>query len=112
MAIHNSLSLGEKLENEVTAAVESGMYASKEALLHDAVKTLLAARPELRIAVACKLYESGDYSLGKAAEWSGISIEAMKEELHQKGIERHSDHSISSIQQMAQKALQQSGKAN
>jgi predicted HTH domain antitoxin len=110
MAIHRTLSLTPDLENEVTAAVESGMYESKEDLIHDAVYTLMAARPDLRIAVACKLYESGDFSLGKASEWSGLSIEAMKEELRQRGIERRVDDSAVDIERMAQKALQQSNR--
>jgi predicted HTH domain antitoxin len=111
MMSYRTLSLSPDLENEVAAAVESGMYESKEDLIHDAVYTLLAARPDLRIAVACKLYESGDFSLGKASEWSGISIEAMKAELGQRGINCQSTQSTADIEGMARNALQQSNRA-
>ena len=43
----------------------------------------------LRDEVACKLYEKDIFSLGRAAEWAGLSIEEIKESLHRKGIARH-----------------------
>lgn len=36
---------------------------------------------ELRVSIACKLYENEDVSLGKAAEIVGTSIEEMKKNL-------------------------------
>ena len=80
--------LSPKLRDELAAVTEAGLYENEEAFLSDAVRTFLAARPDLREAIACKLYERGDFSLGRGAEWSGLSIEAMKAALHRRGITR------------------------
>ena len=73
--------------------------------LADAVHTILAARPDLREAVASKLYERGSFSLGRAAEWAGISIEAMKEALHRHGVSRQAPEGPSEVEAMAREAL-------
>jgi len=94
-----------ELDEELAAVTETGLYESREAFLSDAVDTLLAARPDLREAVACKLYEKEALSLGRAAEWAGLSIEAMKDALHRRGISRQAPESPSEIEAMAQAAL-------
>jgi predicted HTH domain antitoxin len=94
-----------ELEEELTAVAETGLYASKEAFLADAVHTILAARPDLREAVASKLYEKGSFSLGRAAEWAGLSIEAMKEALHRRGISRQAPEGPSEVEAMARELL-------
>lgn len=99
-----------ELDEEVAAATETGLYESREAFLADAVHTLLAARPDLREAVACRLYEKGAFSLGRAAEWSGLSIEAMKEALHRRGISREAPESAAEVEAMALKALKSAGR--
>jgi len=45
--------------------------------------------PELKLKVITKAYESGEISLGKAAELMGVSQEEMKEILREKGIKLH-----------------------
>ena len=40
-----------------------------------------AARPDVRLSIACKLYERGYISLGETAEMSGMDIVAMKDAL-------------------------------
>jgi predicted HTH domain antitoxin len=94
------------LEAELTVVTEAGLYESREAFLSDAVATLFAARPDLRETVACKLYEKGLFSLGRAAEWSGLSIEEIKESLHRRGIVRQSSADLSEIQAMAKASLE------
>jgi predicted HTH domain antitoxin len=89
------------LEEELAAITETGLYKSQEAFLKDAVNTFLAARPDLRETIACRLYEKGIFSLGRAAEWSGLSIEEMKESLHHRGIRRESSESLEEIEEMA-----------
>src|SRR3954453_22484635 len=95
-----------ELEEELTAVAETGLYTSREAFLADAVHTILAARPDLREAVASKLYEKGSFSLGRAAEWAVLSIEAMKEALHRRGISRQAPEGPSEVEAMAPGGLE------
>ncbi len=96
-------SLPPNLQEELAALTETGLYATQEAILIDAVRTLLAARPDLRQAIGCRLYEKGRLSLGRAAEWTGLTIEEMKEVLHQKGIRRQTEEDPAVIEAMARK---------
>jgi len=90
--------------------VDAGLYDNEESFLADAVRTLLAARPDLRETIACKLYERGIFSLGKAAEWTGLSIESMKEVLHRHGIERTAPETPAETEVMAHEALRSAGR--
>lgn len=94
------------LEDEVTAVVDSGLYRDAESFVSDAVHTLFAARPDLRIEAACNLYGRGIFSLGKAAEWSGLTIEGMKEALHRQSVERIAPESLDELEAMARFALE------
>ena len=94
------------LEEELAAVAQTGLYGSREAFLSDAVNTLLAARPDLREAVACTLYEKESLSLGGAAAWAGISIEEMKESLHRRGITRQAAESREEIEAMARRSIE------
>lgn len=98
------------LRDEVRALTEVGLYASEESVLADAVRTLLAARPDLRVAAACRLYETDRFSLGKASEWSGLSIEEMKEELHRRGIQRLTEDDPQVVREMAKRAAALAGR--
>jgi predicted HTH domain antitoxin len=100
-----------ELDEELAAVAETGLYESREAFLADAVHTLIAARPDLREAVACKLYEKGAFSLGRAAEWAGISIEALKEALYRRGISRQAPESPAETEAMARAALRSAGRS-
>lgn len=97
-------------DEELDAVTETGLYPSREAFLSDAVATLLAARPDLREAVACRLYEKGVFSLGKAAEWSRLSIEQMKESLYRRGIVRESSSTLSEVEAMARESMKAAGR--
>ena len=94
------------LQEEVTALTETGFYPSEESVLADALRTLLSARPDLRVAAACRLYDKGRFSLGKAAEWSGLTIEAMKEELHTRSIRRRTEDATEDVEAMARDAAE------
>jgi predicted HTH domain antitoxin len=98
------------LQEEVTALTETGLYANEESVLADALRTLLGARPDLRVAAACRLYDKGRFSLGKAAEWSGLSIEAIKEELHRRGIHRGTEEEPEAVEAMAKAAAKLAGR--
>lgn len=99
-----------ELEEELAAVTEAGLYESREAFLVDAVRTFLAARRDLREEIACKLYEKDVFSLGRAAEWAGLSIEEIKESLYRKGIDRHSSD-LAETEAMARKSLEVAGRA-
>jgi len=92
------------LEEELAAVTETGLFKSREAFLTAAVNTLFAARPDLREAVACRLYEKGVFSLGRAAAWAGVSIEDMKESLHRAGISRVAPEGLEETEAMARSA--------
>lgn len=100
------------LEDELAAVTESGLYKSREDFLVDAVHTLLAARPDLREAMACRLYEKGTFSLGRAASWSGRSVEEIKDELHRLGISREAPESLAETEAMARAAIEAAGRSS
>ncbi len=83
------------IARELDVISELGLYKDKNDFLLEAVNTMLSAHRELRIAIACKLYEKEEISLGKAAEIIGISIEDMKKILADKGIKLNIGTSIS-----------------
>ncbi len=93
------------LEKEIRIIPSTGLYKSGEDFLKDAVNTLLAARKDVRVAIACELYKRGEISLGKACEIASIDIEEMKEILHKKGIARKSVMKIKETEAMAKEAV-------
>ncbi len=107
----SSFSLPLELREELTALTETGLYATEESILADALRTFFAARPDLRRAVGTRLYQKGRLSLGRTAEWCGLSIEELKEELHEQGIRRLTEEDSTEIATMARKALEISGRS-
>ncbi|MBI5651581.1 MAG: UPF0175 family protein [Chloroflexi bacterium] len=99
-----------RLRDELDALAATGLYPNEESFLTDAVNTLLAARPDVREAIACKLYERGIFSLGRAAEWSSLSIETIKAALHRRGIERTAFETSDEINAMARNSLRAAGR--
>ena len=69
------------------------------------MNTLLAARKDLRISIACELYKREEISLSKACEIASLNIEEMKEELHKRGIKRKVNVSLKEMEEMAKKAV-------
>lgn len=106
----SSKSLSSVLQEQVAALVETGLYRDEESILADAVAALFAARPDLRIAVACRFYEKGRFSLGRAAEWSRLTIKGFKDELHRKGIPRQTVDDPEVIERMARAAAERAGR--
>src|SRR5258707_13805365 len=98
------------LEDELEAVTETGLFESRESFLAAAVEILFAARPDLREAVACRLFEKGILSLGRTAEWSGLSIEEVKERLHRRGISRQAPENLEETEAMARAALRAAGR--
>ena len=83
-----TLDLPTPVRDEVSAAVEAGVYADEEAFVADAVRTLLAVRPDVRrpSPAGCMSLESIRWA--RRAEWSGLNVERMKLALHRRAIER------------------------
>lgn len=98
------------LQDQLRAVIEAGAYESEVAVLNDGLRTLFAARPDLREIVGCKLYEKGLLSLGRAAEWSGLSVEAIKEALHRSNIDRQTENDPQEIVAMARQAIEVAGR--
>ena len=76
------------IENEIRALIKYGYYDSVDEAVKDAFRTLLNAKPDLRIAAAVELYKEGVVSLGKAAEIAGVTTIEFKDILADRGIRR------------------------
>lgn len=72
---------------EASDLVEARLYDSEEAVLQDALRHLLRARPEIRIQLAIHRYSQEDLSLARAASLAGVSWAQMKEIFLEKGIQ-------------------------
>jgi predicted HTH domain antitoxin len=66
--------------------VDARLYPDEPALIQDALRHLMRARPDLRIDLAVHKYRVGEVSLAKAAELAGISWAQMKDILLEKGV--------------------------
>ena len=75
----------EQLNAELEVIPKTGHYTSTSEFLKDAIKTILAARKDLRVSIAIELYKK-DYSLGRVAEIADLDYEAMKEILVKSGL--------------------------
>jgi predicted HTH domain antitoxin len=100
-----SLNLPDLLRAQLSAAQEAGHYATEEELVADAVRTFLAARPDVRVASACRLYEIGVVSLTKAAELAEVDVVSLKRLLRERGITRAAPESWAETEAMARTAL-------
>src|SRR3989338_5557165 len=76
----------EVLRLELGAIPRTGYYDSTSEFLRDAMRTLLASRKDLRMALASVLYKDGKISLGKAVEIADVGYEEMKKILVERGI--------------------------
>jgi predicted HTH domain antitoxin len=94
-----------QIAKELDAITELGIYKDKNAFILDAINTLLSSHMELRVSIACKLYENEDFSLGKAPEIVGTSIEDMKKILSDHGIKLKVGTSTSNMKDRAQAVL-------
>jgi predicted HTH domain antitoxin len=70
----------------IQTLVDAQLYPNQEAVIADALRHLLRARPELKIQLAIYRYEKDNISLAKAASLAGVSWAQMKDILREKGI--------------------------
>jgi predicted HTH domain antitoxin len=76
------------LAYDLEALADIGGYESADAVLKDAIRTLLRRRTELRLALAVEKYRRGTVSLNRSAGLAGVSTEECKTELPDHGILR------------------------
>ena len=69
------------------ALVEARLYANRDAVIQDALRSLLHEKPQLRVELAIYRYQTEDISLAKAAHLAGVSFDRMKALLVQRGVQ-------------------------
>lgn len=72
-------------DQELSAIVRAGCFASKEDALREAVQMLFAVKPQLRVEAAVRRYLDEEISLGRAAELAGVTRWRFQELLAQRG---------------------------
>ena len=73
------------LEPQVLVAAR--LYPSQDAVIENALRSLLQEKPQLRLELAIYRYQTEDISLAKAANLAGISFDRMKAVLLQRGVQ-------------------------
>lgn len=81
-----TFSLPEIISDEISALVKAGFYSSKSDVAKDALRCLFEHKPHLKVTAAVELYNSGQASLGKAAEIAEMSTADFKDALAERGI--------------------------
>lgn len=66
--------------------IDAKVYDSEHAVLQDALRHLLRARPDLRLRVAIHRYQHDQISLAKAAHLAGVSWQQMRDILLEQGV--------------------------
>ena len=66
--------------------VDAQLYPDQDAVIQDALYSLLDQRPQLRVELAVYRYQIEGISLAKAAHLAGLSFDRMKALLVQRGI--------------------------
>ena len=94
------------VKKELGVVSKTGLYRDEKEFIKEAINTLLAARKDLRVSIACELYKKGEISLGKACEIASLNIEEMKEVLYKRGIRRKVNVSAEEMESMAKKAVE------
>src|SRR3990170_2724667 len=98
------------IRKEIQIVPKIGFYESEDEFIREAINTLMAARKDLRIAVASELYKNDEISFGKACEIASLNIEEMKEVLHKRKIKRKVSASFDEIDNMAAEAIRIAGR--
>ncbi|MBU0599297.1 UPF0175 family protein [bacterium] len=66
-------------EMELDAVIHAGCFKSKEEVVNEALGTLFALRPELKLEAAIELYKEDKVTLSRAAEIAGLAIWRFKD---------------------------------
>ena len=108
--LSESITLPDMLKRELEYIPLTKYYDSVEEFIKDAIETLLIARKDLRIEIACEMYKNGEISIGKVCEIAGLDIEKVKEELYKRGIERISNETNQELEKMAKLSYEMGNK--
>lgn len=71
-------------DSELSAVVRAGCFASEADAVSEAVKTMFAVKPQLRMEAAMQRYLEGAITLGRAAELVGMTQWQFQEMLEQR----------------------------
>lgn len=71
---------------ELAAVVRAGCFSTEEEAVQEAVQTLFAVKPHLRLEAAIRRYLDEEITLGRAAELAGVTRWRFQELLAQRGI--------------------------
>ncbi len=85
------------LEDEIKAVMQAGNYGSKEEAIGHALEVLLVANPRLRVDTAVELYRRNQVTLVRAAEISGLEVEAFKQQLTEQNVPIAVDEPVDEI---------------
>jgi len=69
--------------------VDAKLYPNQEAVIQDALRSLLQEKPHLRVELAIRSYQEQEISLARAAQLARVSFDHMKEILVKRGIQVH-----------------------
>ncbi len=75
-----------EIDQELSAIVRAGCFTSEEEARREAVQTLFAVKPHLRMEAAIRRYLDEEITLGRAAELAGVTRWRFQELLAQRGI--------------------------
>jgi predicted HTH domain antitoxin len=75
-----------EVDKDLSAIVRAGCFASEAEALREAVHTLFAVKPHLRLEAAIRRYLDEEITLARAAELAGITRWRLQELLAQRGI--------------------------
>ena len=67
--------------------VNARLYPNRDAVIQDALRSLLHEKPQLRVELAVHRYQTEDISLAKAAHLAGFSFDSLKALLVQQGLQ-------------------------
>jgi serine protease Do len=73
-------------DKELAAVVRAGCFASEEDALREAVQTLFAVKPQLRLEAAVRRYQDGEITLARAAELTEMTRWRLQALLGRRGI--------------------------
>jgi predicted HTH domain antitoxin len=69
------------------ALVNARLYPNRDAVIQDALRSLLHEKPQIRVELAVYRYQTEDISLAKAAHLAGLSFDSFKALLVQSGLQ-------------------------
>ena len=75
-----------EIDKDLAAMVRAGCFASEAEAVREAVHTLLAVKPHLRVEAAIRRYLDDEVTLGRAAELAGMTRWRFQELLAQRGM--------------------------